>query len=154
MGLLRRLDVFEVKPPIAFPKSAIRKIDRIKKKTPFRFDPVPSLLLEEWLTVLDLPELKCILYICRRTWGFRKEWDAISNQQFQSGVVDRNGKQVDCGTGLSECSVRRTLSRLESKGLIEVNRRNTKAHLYRLTIFRGIKAEIPQPNLNSQSGVS
>ncbi len=133
-----------MKPPIEFPKSAQRKIDRIRKKTPFRFDPVPSLLLEEWLTVLNLPELRCLLYICRRTWGFRKEWDAISVDQFVSGVKTKDGKQIDNGVGFSETYVRATLKKLEGRGLIEVNRRNTKAHLYRLTIFRGSLACAPQ----------
>lgn len=131
-------------PPIEFPKSASRKIDRIRKKTPFRFDPVPSLILEEWLTKLSLPELRCLLYICRRTWGFRKEWDAIAIQQFVSGVVSKDGNQVDNGIGFSETYVRSTIRNLESKGLIEVNRRNTKAHLYRLTVFRGSLACAPQ----------
>lgn len=130
-------------PPLEFPK-AVRKIDRIKKKTPFRFDPVPSLLIEEWLTVLSHPELKCALFICRRTWGYRKEWDAISWEQFEFGVVDKSGKHLDYGTGLSESTCRRTIASLESRGLIEVNRRNTRSHLYRLTIFRGVIALTPQ----------
>ncbi len=142
-----------MKRPIEFPALS-RKIERIRKKTPYRFDPVPSLLIEEWLTILTHPELKCALYICRRTWGFRKEWDAISWEQFESGVVDRDGKHVDLGTDLSRSTVKRTIKRLESRGLIEVDRRNTKANLFRLTIFRGSIAVNPQPVEEPQSGVS
>lgn len=143
-----------MKPPIAFPKSAPRQIDRIKKRTPFRFDPVPSLLLEEWLTVLDHSELKCLLYICRRTWGFRKEWDAISWEQFEFGVVDRNGKHVDFGIGLSRSSMKRLIKKLETRGLIEVNRRSTKSNLFRLTIIRGATSMNPQVTETSHSGGS
>lgn len=122
---------------IGFPKAEIRKIDSLKKKTPFRFDPLPSLIAEEWLTKLNLAEIRCIIYICRRTWGFRKEWDAISIDQFVRGVVSKDGKRLDNGVGFAETKVRSTLRELEKKRLIEVNHRSTKAHLYRVTIFRG-----------------
>ena len=121
-----------------------RKIDRIRKTTPFRFDPLPTLISEEWLPLLSGPELKCVLYICRRTWGFRKEWDAITIEQFMTGIVTQNGKRLDSGTGLGETCVRSTLRRLESKHLIDINRRNTKAHLDRLNVSRGSLAGEPQ----------
>ena len=119
---------------LAFPKALDRKILRVRKKTPFRFDPVPSLLIEEWLPILDLAQIRCLLYICRRTWGFRKEWDAIAIEQFCSGIQDRDGKQVDSGTGFKRSHVKNTLAGLESLGLIEVQHRKTRANLYRLTI--------------------
>lgn len=119
---------------VAFPKPLDRQILRVRKKTPFRFDPVPSLLIEEWLPHLSLPELRILLYICRRTWGFRKEWDAIAIDQFCSGIKDRNGKQVDSGTGFKKSHVKNTLAALESRGLIDVEHRKTMANLYRLAI--------------------
>ena len=143
-----------MKPPLEFPKSWKRKLYQARKKTDFRFDPFPSLIAEEWLTQLSRPELVCLIYICRRTWGFRKEWDAISWDQFVSGVVDRSGKHVDCGTGLSLSTARRTISLLESRGLIEVDHRNTRANLFRLTIRRVSIAVNTQPNRVSVPGCS
>lgn len=119
---------------VAFPKALDRKVLRVRKKTPFRFDPVPSLLIEEWLPHLNLPELRVLLYICRRTWGFRKQWDAISIEQFCNGVRNRDGKQVDSGTGFKRSHVKNTLAGLESRGLIAVQHRKTRANLYSLTI--------------------
>lgn len=119
---------------VAFPKALDRKVLRIRKKTPFRFDPVPSLLIEEWLPHLNLPELRVLLYICRRTWGFRKEWDAISYEQFSDGIKDRRGKQVDSGTGFGKTYIRAALSALKEKGLIEIKVNKTRANLYRVTV--------------------
>jgi hypothetical protein len=39
--------------------------------------PVPDELFDEWLAVLSGAELKCLLYIVRRTLGFKKDADAI-----------------------------------------------------------------------------
>lgn len=138
---------------VEFPKPWKRKLDRVRKKTPFRFDPIPSLLIEEWLPLLTLPELRCLLYICRRTWGFKKEWDAITIEQFCRGVKNREGKQVDVGIGFGETYVRDTLRGLEKRGLIEIKHRKTRAHLYRLTIKPGCTMSEPQEQPEAQSGV-
>jgi hypothetical protein len=72
--------------------------------------------------------------------------------QFVKGQF-KNGKQLDCGVGFSETYMRCTIRSLEEKQLIEVDRRNTKAHLFRLTINRGSLACAPQPIEISRSGV-
>ncbi len=118
---------------VSFPKT-LKKIDRIRKKTDFRFDPLPSLIAEEWLPILSHAELKCVLYICRRTWGWRKEWDSISIDQFMHGIKAKNGKQSDYGTGLKRTAMRSAIKSLEAKGLIEINRRSTKTNFFRLTV--------------------
>lgn len=138
---------------IAFPKKWERKLQRIRKQTPFRFDPIPSALCEYWLTELQLPHLRCLIYICRRTWGYRKEWDAIAIDHFVHGIKTRDGKAVDVGVGYGETCVRATLRDLEKRGFIEIQRRKTKANLYRLTIKPGFAESEPQNSAEPVVGV-
>jgi len=55
---------------------------------------VPDELFDIWLTILSNTELRVMLYIFRRTFGFRKDRDAISFNQFQSGIK----RLAACGT--------------------------------------------------------
>ena len=139
-------------PIIQFPKNAIRAINRIRKKTAFRFDPIPSGLSEDWLSEISGPQLKCYFFICRRTLGFQKEWDAISNEQFQFGVVDKNGKHIDCGTGLSESAIRDANEWLELNKLIEIRRKSHSPNEYRINTVR-VCRETPLPAENERGGV-
>jgi len=69
----------------------------------------------------DLGEapLKALLYIVRRTSGFRKSADAISLSQFQHGITTRDGRQLDKGTGIKNRTVLlRALDELEARGII------------------------------------
>nr|MDP9472985.1 replication protein [Chloroflexota bacterium] len=47
-------------------------------------------------------ELRVLLYIVRRTFGFKREADAISLSQMVSGITTREGQVLDRGTGLSK----------------------------------------------------
>ena len=69
----------------------------------------------------DLGEapLKALLYIVRRTSGFRKSADAISLSQFQHGITTRDGRQLDKGAGIKNRTVLlRALDELEARGII------------------------------------
>src|SRR3954451_6248111 len=91
----------------------------------FRFPnttPVPDELFDELLADLSGAELKVLLYICRRTFGFKKESDRISLNQIANGIVTRDGKVLDKGTGLSKRHVQRALKALELKNAIVVHR--------------------------------
>jgi len=69
----------------------------------------------------DLTEapLKALLYIVRRTSGFRKLADAISLSQFQHGITTRDGRQLDKGAGIKNRTVLlRALDELEARGII------------------------------------
>jgi Bacteriophage replication protein O len=50
-------------------------------------------------------ELKVLLYICRRTFGFRKDSDSISLNQIAKGITTKAGNVLDQGTGLSKRQV-------------------------------------------------
>ena len=67
--------------------------------TPFRFagfsapryTQVPDQLFDELLSVLTGAELKVLLYICRRTFGFKKDSDNISINQMLNGIRRKDG---------------------------------------------------------------
>jgi hypothetical protein len=72
--------------------------------------------------VLSGGELKCLLYIVRRTLGFKKDADAISLSQMVHGITTRDGRVLDSGTGLNRSTVVEALASLEARGLITVVR--------------------------------
>src|SRR5215213_8522321 len=61
-------------------------------------------------------ELKVLLYVIRRTFGFKKDFDNISLAQICKGIKTRDGEVLDSGTGLSLSTVQTAI-----KGLIEKN---------------------------------
>ncbi len=75
------------------------KKDERQSNKPFRFDgfstpqytQVPDQLFDELLSLLTGAELKVLLYICRRTFGFKKESDNISLNQMLNGIRKRMG---------------------------------------------------------------
>ena len=64
-------------------------------------------------------ELRVLLYLIRRTLGFKKQGDQITIDQIAGGIVTRDGTRLDWGAQIGERSVQRALSGLEAKGLIE-----------------------------------
>src|SRR4051794_12244445 len=87
----------------------------------FRFPnttPVPDELFDELLADLSGAEVKVILYICRRTFGFKKASDNISLNQMLKGITKRDGEQLDRGVGLSKPTLLRTLKDLIQKNII------------------------------------
>lgn len=83
----------------------------------FVFTPVPDQVLA-LLPDLSSSELKVLLYIIKRTLGFNKLYDSISQQQFLTGIRTKAGKQLDRGAGVSKNSLHRALSSLMHKGMI------------------------------------
>ena len=68
------------------------------------------------MAYLSGAELKVLLYIIRRTFGFKKDSDNISLSQICHGIKTREGEVLDNGTGLSLSTVQIAL-----KGLLEKN---------------------------------
>ena len=80
----------------------------------------PDWLFDEVAPDLAKAPLKVLLYIVRRTCGFRKRADAISLTQFQHGIVTRDGRQLDKGCGVTNrTNLLHALADLEARGLIE-----------------------------------
>jgi hypothetical protein len=96
---------------------------------------VPNEILDELLPDLTGAELKVLLYIVRRTFGFQKDADAIGLKQLVQGIRTRDGRQQDRGTGLAESSVIRARDGLLEKGIIVAERRGSKAHGDETTVY-------------------
>lgn len=87
---------------------------------PANTTPVPDILFDQYLSRLREAELKALLYIIRRTWGFKKNEDAISLQQFREGITKSNGEKLDNGCGIRDkTTILKALLDLVKKGFIE-----------------------------------
>lgn len=86
---------------------------------------VPDALFDELLAFLQGAELKVLLYIIRRTFGFKRHSDTISLSQLQHGITTREGKVLDHGTGLSKPALLKALRSLQDKQIIFTERRRT-----------------------------
>jgi len=88
----------------------------------------PDEIFEEWVHVLSHAELLALLYVVRRTLGFKKDADSISYTQFLHGIVTREGKVLDRGCGIrSRSTLAAALRRLEERGLIRSVKTQTAA---------------------------
>src|SRR6516162_2087458 len=86
---------------------------------------IPDVILDHWMADLSGAELKVLLYVARRTYGFGKESDNISLSQMAEGIKRRDGTSLDHGTGLSRSSVKRACNSLIDRGILtRVNNRN------------------------------
>ncbi len=86
--------------------------------------PVPDILFDTLLPDLSGAELKVLLYIIRRTSGFKKTMDAISLTQFEGGIITKDGRVLDRGCGLSRETVCNALQSLEKRGCIKSDKRS------------------------------
>ncbi len=100
-----------------------------------RYTQVPDEVFDELLSQLNESELKVLLYIIRRTFGFKKDNDNISISQICKGIKTRDGKILDKGTGLGKSSVVRAIKGLEGKNIIIAHRRKNQKKGFLPTIY-------------------
>jgi biotin operon repressor len=109
-----------------------------RKRTPYdfeafrgysgpRFTPIPDEFLDHQLADLSSAEAKVMLFLFRKTYGYRKSADRVSLAQLQHGTMSSSGAIIDRGTGLSRATIWRALKGLQEKGLIDVHRQTTPA---------------------------
>ena len=97
---------------------------------------IPDEFFDEVMSHLTDAELRVILYIMRRTFGFKKPSDAISYTQFLRGIKTRDGRQLDEGCGLAgTTNLSRALKGLEEKGLIVAHRGQSTKGDHQTTIY-------------------
>jgi hypothetical protein len=102
---------------------------------------IPDIILDHWMADLSGAELKVLLYVARRTYGFGKESDNISLNQMAEGIKRRDGSSLDHGTGLSRSGVKSACNGLIQRGLlVRVNNRSEggqecEESTYRLNLF-------------------
>ena len=80
---------------------------------------VPNAVLDWWLAELGNAELRVLLYLMRRTYGFQRSADAVSLTQLSGGISAADGRRLDRGTGLHRKTVIAALEALEGRGLVE-----------------------------------
>lgn len=107
--------------------------------------PVPDQLFDELLAILSGAELKVLLYIIRRTFGFKKESDDISISQMLNGIVKQDGTVLDYGVGLSKPTLLAALRSLKEKNILLSERRSSEDRgnepsRYRLNILTPLYA--------------
>jgi len=123
------------------------------------FTMIPDIFFDTIAPNLSESELRAALYIMRRTFGFKKQSDAISISQLIGGITTRDGRTLDSGTGMSRQGVMRGVKGLETKGVITVRKGMSddgvnQINLYSLR-FRpgGVVYEIDYGSLPSRLGV-
>jgi replication protein O len=79
---------------------------------------VPDTLFDELLSELSGAELKVVLYIIRRTFGFKRQTDTISINQMLCGIKKKNGEVLDRGTRLSKSTLLKAIKELTDKKII------------------------------------
>lgn len=107
------------------------------------FTQIPNILLDDLMHDLTGGELRCLLYICRRTYGFHRDSDSISYSQFEKGIVNKDGKKVDNGCGISHETISVSLTGLVDRGLI-IKKRNGHTFKYSINLESG------NPNVKPQ----
>jgi Bacteriophage replication protein O len=100
-----------------------------------RFTQVPDVLFDELMAHLSGAELKVLLYIIRRTFGFKKDSDNISLNQICNGITTREGEVLDIGTGLSQQSAITASKRLVEINAIIATKRTSKEKGYESTTY-------------------
>jgi hypothetical protein len=83
---------------------------------------VPDDVFDVLLPELTESELRVLLYIIRRTFGFKKDRDSISRSQMVNGIQTRDGRVLDRGTGMTRRGVMKGVAGLNDKGVIRVER--------------------------------
>ncbi len=111
---------------------------------------VPDEVLDVLMPNLSESELKVLLYVVRRTFGFGKDRDAISTTQMIEGITTKDGRVLDRGTGLSRSSVRRGVQGLLDKGILTISKVVSDEGDYETNVY-GIRFKSDQgvvPNSN------
>lgn len=104
---------------------------------PPNYTPVPDALFDEVMAGLSGSELKVLLYIIRRTFGFKKDADTISFQQFRYGIRTQDGRQLDQGCGVKSYSqISGALQTLEAARYIVAHKTTTERGDKDTTVYR------------------
>ena len=86
---------------------------------------VPDILFDQLLPDLSGAELKVLLYVIRKTYGWGKDSDNISLSQMLGGIRKRDGTVVDRGVGLTKKTLLAAINSLEERNFILTERRRS-----------------------------
>jgi len=124
---------------------------------------IPDAYFDEVMAPLGPSAFTVLMYVSRRTFGFKRHSDQISLDQICHGIVttevrDADGtvikpaRQLDHGTGLAKSTVVRALDRLIAAGLIRKRhnvdpRRGQLANTYGIVFKDPAAASLASPSL-------
>lgn len=116
---------------------------------------VPDELFDQLMVELSGAELKVLLYIVRRTFGFKRDSDNISLSQMLNGIQTRDGRTLDRGVGLSKKTLLQALNSLEERNVILTQRRQSAERgneptAYRLNVREPLGREETPPPLGEK----
>src|SRR5512135_736680 len=112
---------------------------------------VPDELFDTLMVELSGAELKVLLYIIRRTFGFKRDSDTISLSQMLGGLKTSDGRQLDRGVGISKRSLLAALRTLQERGVILTKRRISAERGNEPTSYRlNIRTVTPQKEQEEQ----
>ncbi|MDQ2636814.1 MAG: replication protein, partial [Actinomycetota bacterium] len=96
---------------------------------------MPDQIIDELMADLSGAELKVLLYVVRRTFGFGKDADAISVSQMADGITKKDGTVLDRGTGLARSSIRKATAALVEKGILTVRQVQDESGEYESNVY-------------------
>lgn len=108
--------------------------------------PVPDEVFDVLAPRLKEGELRVLLYIIRRTFGFKKRADNISLRQMVEGITTKDGQVLDEGTGLSKPSVIKSVQSLVRHKVIIATSRQSAERGFEATTY---SLNLAQPALDS-----
>ena len=104
---------------------------------------VPDDVFDVLLPELSEAELRVLLYIIRRTFGFKKNSDAISLSQMVNGIQARDGRILDRGTGMTRRGVMKGAAGLIEKGIVTAEKRMSEDGVNSINVYSlRFKAEV------------
>jgi hypothetical protein len=104
------------------------------------FTSVPDDVFDMLLPHLTGSELKVLLYIIRRTYGFKKSSDSISLSQMLTGITTKDGQVLDRGAGVAKQALLRALRSLHEKNIIRSRRQRSQDRGDEPTIYSLVMA--------------
>jgi Bacteriophage replication protein O len=86
---------------------------------------VPDEVFDILMPQLTEAELRVLLYIIRRTFGFKKSSDDISLRQIVEGITTKEGRVLDGGAGIGKTAAVRAIKSLAARRVIFAQRNSS-----------------------------
>ncbi|MDQ6898072.1 MAG: replication protein [Candidatus Dormibacteraeota bacterium] len=100
------------------------------------FTQIPDEVFDRHLAFLSGSEVKVLMYVMRRTFGFKRDSDAISLGQLVGGLRSQDGARLDHGVGLSRRGAQLALDGLVTKRLISREHQQSPERGHEPTVYR------------------
>jgi len=113
---------------------------------------VPDEVFDLLMPRLSDIELRALLYIIRRTFGFKKGADDISLKQMVEGITTRDGRVLDGGCGLSRPSVTKAVRSLAKKNIVMATANYSPQRGNEATTYALVFTDEPCPQLGGDEG--